>query len=223
MSTPLKLTKKPTLSRSTLILGSSTAIQDYTRAMEDFDIEVEALDPLPDKITRSAGQFAVTRKNRTWLATTLVLLPKDDREAESLQSFFEKRSQPTGRTASYEGIDRLRAGAWIVSPACEPAISAAVAAFHVAAWLHSIENQFQPASIVDPSRCRACGTCIEVCEFGAPEIIQYNHLRASWIDPTLCAGCGICAAHCPSGAITAGYSTDAQIDAMLSTILARPV
>jgi heterodisulfide reductase subunit A-like polyferredoxin len=88
--------------------------------------------------------------------------------------------------------------------------------------LKHIENQPQPASIVDPSRCRACGTCLEICEFGAPEILGYNHLRASWIDPAICHGCGICAAHCPSGAITAGYSTDAQIDVMLSALLSHP-
>jgi coenzyme F420-reducing hydrogenase delta subunit len=46
--------------------------------------------------------------------------------------------------------------------------------------------------------------------------------RTSWIDPTICTGCGTCAAHCPSGAITAGYSTDEQVEAMLGDELLQP-
>jgi heterodisulfide reductase subunit A-like polyferredoxin len=42
----------------------------------------------------------------------------------------------------------------------------------------------------------------------------------SRIDPALCCGCGTCAAHCPSSAITVGYSTDEQIEAMLAVLLA---
>jgi len=81
------------------------------------------------------------------------------------------------------------------------------------------DERFNIASVVNPTRCRACGTCIEICEFGAPELVDFMDQRASWINPTICQGCGTCAAHCPSGAITAAYSTDEQIDAMLSAIL----
>jgi coenzyme F420-reducing hydrogenase delta subunit len=38
------------------------------------------------------------------------------------------------------------------------------------------------------------------------------------IDPVICQGCGSCAAQCPSGAITAGYATDAQLEAMVDAI-----
>jgi NADPH-dependent glutamate synthase beta subunit-like oxidoreductase/formate hydrogenlyase subunit 6/NADH:ubiquinone oxidoreductase subunit I len=82
-------------------------------------------------------------------------------------------------------------------------------------------DSYSIASVVDASRCRACGTCVGICAFGAPELILENDQHHSWIDPTICQGCGTCVAHCPSGAITAGYSTDVQIEAMLSAILAR--
>jgi len=97
---------------------------------------------------------------------------------------------------------------------------------------------------VDPQRCRACGTCESICEFHAPRLVVCNEpaifhsppsilhspfstlhspssiLLVSRIDPALCRGCGTCAAHCPSGAITAGYSTDEQIEVMLAAMLA---
>ena len=38
------------------------------------------------------------------------------------------------------------------------------------------------------------------------------------IDPVICEGCGSCAAQCPSGAITAGYATDTQLEVMLDAI-----
>jgi heterodisulfide reductase subunit A-like polyferredoxin len=63
---------------------------------------------------------------------------------------------------------------------------------------------------------------VEICEFGAPGMIEIEGRRACWIDPIICTGCGVCAVHCSSGAITAGYSTDAQIDAMLSALLSEP-
>ena len=39
------------------------------------------------------------------------------------------------------------------------------------------------------------------------------------VDEAACHGCGTCAAHCPSGAITAGYSTDKQIELMLAELV----
>jgi heterodisulfide reductase subunit A len=73
--------------------------------------------------------------------------------------------------------------------------------------------------VVDAARCRACNTCVEVCEFSAPELVGQEPGRHAWIDPVICTGCGTCAAHCPSGAITAGYSTDAQLEAMLEQMV----
>jgi heterodisulfide reductase subunit A len=78
----------------------------------------------------------------------------------------------------------------------------------------------QAAAVVDPARCRACATCVDICEFGAPELVGEDGQRTSWIDPQICNGCGTCAAHCPSGAIRAGYAAVDQIETMITTLLA---
>jgi coenzyme F420-reducing hydrogenase delta subunit len=46
--------------------------------------------------------------------------------------------------------------------------------------------------------------------------------RFSWIDPHICQGCGVCAAQCPSGAISAGYVTDTQLENMVNAIWHKP-
>jgi heterodisulfide reductase subunit A len=90
----------------------------------------------------------------------------------------------------------------------------------VSAWLGRATSTINGnIALVDPIRCRACGICVEVCEFGAPGLIERDGQRSSWIDPAICSGCGTCAVHCPSGAITAAEASEAQLDAMLTAIL----
>jgi heterodisulfide reductase subunit A len=76
------------------------------------------------------------------------------------------------------------------------------------------------AATVDPDRCRGCGDCELVCEFGAIQLQGEGDDRLAWIDPSICCGGGICAAHCPAGAIVTGHPTGSQIEAMLEAILA---
>jgi heterodisulfide reductase subunit A len=81
------------------------------------------------------------------------------------------------------------------------------------------------AAIVDPDRCRGCGDCEQVCEFGAIQLQadpggREGDQQVAWIDPAICRGGGICAAHCRAGAITTGHPTSTQIEAMLEAILA---
>ena len=70
-------------------------------------------------------------------------------------------------------------------------------------------------SEVDGERCAACLTCVRVCPFGVPEIID----GAARIEAASCQGCGACAAACPRQAITAHHVDDRQIAAQVG---ARP-
>jgi heterodisulfide reductase subunit A len=94
------------------------------------------------------------------------------------------------------------------------------AAARVAAWLGRIERQISHAATVDPARCRACGTCVDICEFGVPELIGEAPVRAARIDPVICTGCGTCVPHCPSDAIGYPNGEGVELEATLSAILA---
>ncbi|MFZ2414230.1 MAG: ATP-binding protein [Candidatus Cryosericum sp.] len=50
-------------------------------------------------------------------------------------------------------------------------------------------------AVIDNQRCTQCGTCIQVCRFGA--------IAADFVvDPASCEGCGLCSRICPVHAIT---------------------
>jgi len=50
------------------------------------------------------------------------------------------------------------------------------------------------SAVLDPERCTECGTCREVCRYGA---VGEDFV----IDPIACEGCGVCVHFCPQEAI----------------------
>lgn len=52
-------------------------------------------------------------------------------------------------------------------------------------------------AVIDPEKCRGCGTCRAVCRFGAVAIRNGKAV----IDPFSCEGCGVCVELCPEKAI----------------------
>ncbi len=78
----------------------------------------------------------------------------------------------------------------------------------------------EPATaVVSRDLCRACGTCVAICEYHAPALVEEEDIAYAEINEALCKGCGTCAAHCPTGAITAKHYTDAQIEDMIEAFL----
>ena len=49
-------------------------------------------------------------------------------------------------------------------------------------------------AVIDPDRCTQCGTCLEVCRFGA---VTSDFV----VDEIACEGCGVCVDFCPEKAI----------------------
>ena len=79
-----------------------------------------------------------------------------------------------------------------------------------------------PKAQVEAWRCRGCGTCEEVCQVEAIRVQEDGERPIAQVDASLCTGCGTCAALCPSGAITAGYISDRQLEVTLEALLASP-
>jgi heterodisulfide reductase subunit A len=70
-------------------------------------------------------------------------------------------------------------------------------------------------AVVDPLKCRACGECVDICQFHAPQLVETDATYAADINASLCKGCGTCVTWCPSGAIQARHFTDKQVHAMI--------
>ncbi len=76
-------------------------------------------------------------------------------------------------------------------------------------------------AMVKKELCRACGTCVAICEYNAPTIVEEDGEQYVVINEALCKGCGTCASHCPTGAIIARHFTDDQIESMIDILFAE--
>ena len=87
------------------------------------------------------------------------------------------------------------------------------------------EIEIEPTTaVVMEDACRACGTCVSICDFNAPSLVQRAPGEyTARINEALCKGCGTCAAWCPVQAIQSKHFTDMQIHAMLETMLEEGV
>jgi heterodisulfide reductase subunit A len=99
------------------------------------------------------------------------------------------------------------------------------AAAKVASIISKETVQLEPTTCtVDQSLCRACGQCVEICDYHAPSLVELaDGRRAAKINQALCKGCGTCASWCPTGAVVALHFTDEQIDSMMEALLAGVV
>jgi len=75
-------------------------------------------------------------------------------------------------------------------------------------------------AFVNEDLCTGCALCMELCPYGAPEMVQGSKggTKAHVIE-ALCHGCGTCAASCPQKAIITRQFTDEQIYSELQAAL----
>jgi heterodisulfide reductase subunit A len=69
-------------------------------------------------------------------------------------------------------------------------------------------------SVIDASKCSACGLCASLCPFEAIEIDETEHRAV--VNEALCKGCGLCASSCRCGAADLKGFTDSEISAMIA-------
>jgi heterodisulfide reductase subunit A len=74
-------------------------------------------------------------------------------------------------------------------------------------------------SYVQEDMCRGCGTCIDVCEYGAITLKESRGAEIAYVNEALCEGCGTCSTYCPTGAIDIHHFRDKQIESMLEAFL----
>ncbi len=94
------------------------------------------------------------------------------------------------------------------------------AAAKVACFIAKDEVTLDPTTCtVDQTLCRACGQCVEICDYLAPSLTHASPgIMAAQINQALCKGCGTCASWCPTGAISSLHFTDEQINSMIDAL-----
>jgi heterodisulfide reductase subunit A len=97
----------------------------------------------------------------------------------------------------------------------------AAAAAKVAAIICRDTVALEPTTcIVNKALCRACGQCVEICQYHAPALVDAGSgVKVAEVNQALCKGCGTCASWCPTGAIVALHFTDDQIHSMMDALL----
>lgn len=70
---------------------------------------------------------------------------------------------------------------------------------------------------VNPEKCAACLTCVRVCPFGVPRLID----ERAEISALQCQGCGICASACPNRAIELEHYRTEQLTVKIKGMLSK--
>mgnify|MGYP000159067522 CR=1 FL=1 len=196
------------LDKSVLVVGSGIASTVCAEALEAQGFRVFRSDNPPVSVVGSVGNFTVVmpESEAELRVGAIVLLPELEVGSWRLE---------VGSLDIFPPISNFQ------YPISNPQVWGLATASRVAALLSRGWTVIEPiVARVDSARCRACGTCQEICEFHAVKVGEDGRgVLVAQVDEAACLGCGTCAAHCPSGAITAGYSTDGQIEAMLGELL----
>ncbi|MGD8648425.1 MAG: FAD-dependent oxidoreductase [Desulfobacterales bacterium] len=208
------------IERSAMILGGGEAAGICRDHLQIQNIVVRQSDTHPSHIQRANGHYAIRQNGHTWTAASMVLAPREPSEAEALISTFGTGSHQPRIRSVWGGLETHLPGVFYCDPGEDRSVTGAAAAARVSAWLGRCSRPISPnVAVVDNHLCRACQSCVDTCEVGAPQLVGEEESRSAWVDPDICTGCGTCAAQCPSGAITAGYASDDQLSVMIETIL----
>jgi NADPH-dependent glutamate synthase beta subunit-like oxidoreductase len=212
------------LEKTVLIVGSSQAATVCQGALSVQRIQALRLRSVPVQIRQTPSHFTATIGQKTlWKGAALVLAPRNQDEYDQIKAAFDTTGRQPRVHDEWGSADTHRPGVFMCDPAAEPITAGMAAAARAAAWLgHEHPWPGIPACEVDAARCRGCGDCELVCEFGAIQLqpVVGGEGQVAWIDPVICQGCGICAARCPAGAIKGSHPSSDQIEAMLEAILA---
>jgi heterodisulfide reductase subunit A len=77
-------------------------------------------------------------------------------------------------------------------------------------------------AIVDADACTACDACLTACPYDAISMGEEGGRPTAVISPTGCKGCGGCVPICPENAIDLLGYTDAEVTAMIESLVEVP-
>ena len=98
--------------------------------------------------------------------------------------------------------------------------SALAAAAQAAAVLKRGVASLDPqVAVIREVACDGCGECVAACPFGAISLAGHDGSPLATIAAAGCKGCGACTPVCPTGAIDLLGYTDAQVKAMIVSLL----
>jgi NADPH-dependent glutamate synthase beta subunit-like oxidoreductase/NAD-dependent dihydropyrimidine dehydrogenase PreA subunit len=210
------------LDKTVLILGNGPAAAVCQGVLSAQRIQALRLKTTPWQIRQTAEHFsAVDNGSGLWTGSALVLAPSNEGERSQINDAFDTTGRQPRTQTEWGCADTHRPGIFLCEPGIDPALAGMAAAARAAAWLNQEHFWPQtPVAVVAPDRCRGCGDCEQICEFGAIQLQGEGEEQVAWIDPAICHGCGVCVPRCPVGAISTGHLSSAQIEAMLEAILA---
>ncbi len=212
--------EKPSHPIKALIVGKGASAGVCLKSLAELGLAAESVEVLSGDLTRFGAKYRVQVSDIEIQADCLILAPGSGAELDHISGFLKLNNQKPLLSRERLDLDTMEFGLVLCPPNLEPDISGKAAAARIYAWVNRTFSQNHPRSaIVDWTRCRACGTCQDVCGFGIPKIIQDNQGTHAVINPFLCQDCGICTAHCPSGAITPATHTSSELNEMLEVIL----
>jgi hypothetical protein len=123
------------IDRSALILGSGKDVQLCQQKLISFGISAGHMKNLPYRITRLEGHFVAISNNKSRRAAAVVLIPKNNAEAQRLWTAFEPDHQRLIFTSIESAPETQRPGVFYCDPSLDCSLTGAAAAVRVSAWL----------------------------------------------------------------------------------------
>ena len=222
-SKPITTTVIPerfTQPQNVLVVGRGSSVETCLNSLAELGLDAESVEVLSENVVRFGGKYHTKADQGAIEADCLIVAPESGAELDHISGFLKLNNQNQLISRERLEMDVRELGVALCPPDLDPIISGKAGAARIQAWISRNFNQDHPRSaVVDWRRCRACGTCQDVCGFGIPVIITDDKGSHALINPYLCQDCGICTAHCPSGAIIPGTHTSSEMDLMLEMIL----
>ncbi len=189
--------------------------KNVTSIMADHATRKDQLEFPTDVVVLSLGM--VPREPESTYISELLKIPR------SSDNFFMERHPKLGPVeTAIEGIFVAGCAQGPKDISDSVAQASAVAA-KVTAILSRDTIRLEPiVSTARENLCRACGKCVDICEYHALELKENEAgIMTVFVNEALCKGCGTCASVCPTGAIDVRHFTSDQIEAQMEALFSE--